>query len=76
MEEKLSKRKFLNLVIIFYIILYIIFKLTLVYFQDLYMSNDIYEKEYGIGNVINISSYSKDEKKKLITFLISLICIK
>ena len=65
MEEKLSKRKFLNLVIIFYIILYIIFKLTLVYFQDLYMSNDIYEKEYGIGNVINISSYSKDEKKKI-----------
>ena len=61
--NKMSRGKFLILVSVFYIFLYVVIKLFIVYTQDLYMDNEIYNKEYGMGKVLNITKYSKDEMK-------------
>lgn len=61
MIEKLSKRKMIILVIILYIALYVGFKSVIVYYQDLYMSNDIYNVKYSDDKTINISSYTREQ---------------
>ena len=61
MLERIKKKK-LILIIAFFIILYIVLKGIIVYIQDLYMSNEVYNKEYGIGDVINVVSYTKEER--------------
>lgn len=61
MLERIKKKK-LIIIIAFFIILYIVLKGIIVYIQDLYMSNEVYNKEYGIGDVINVVSYTKEER--------------
>ena len=61
MIEKLSKRKTIALIIILYVMLYVGFKLIIVYYQDLYMSNDIYDIKYSEAKTINIKSYTKEQ---------------
>ena len=62
MIEKMSRRTFIILLILFYIFLYVILKLVIVYCQDLFMSNEVYDREYGIGEVLTINSYTAEEK--------------
>ena len=62
MSNKMSRPKFLILVTIFYILLYVVLKLFLVYTQDLFMDNEVYEKQYNIGKVLKINSYTEEEK--------------
>lgn len=64
MDTKLSRIKFLILVTIFYILLYVVLKLFIVYTQDLYMDNQVYDKTYNIGKVLQISSYTKEEQEQ------------
>ena len=61
MIEKLSKRKITVLIILLYVALYVGFKLIIVYYQDLYMSNDIYEIKYSDAKTINIKLYTNDQ---------------
>ena len=63
MENNISKRKFIIITIICYIILYIFLKLLIVFIQDLYMKNEVTDKTYGIGNVMQIKKYSEEEKE-------------
>lgn len=63
MSNKLSRPKFLTLTILFYILLYIVIKLFIVYAQDLFMNNDIYDKKYNIGKVMKITTYSKEQQE-------------
>ena len=62
MEKKMSKGKFLTLTILFYIALYIVFKLFIVYTQDLFMDNNVYQKQYNIGKVWKIEHYTEEEE--------------
>ena len=62
MSTKMSRTKFLILTIVFYIFLYIVLKLFIVYTQDLFMDNEVYDKKYNIGKVLNIKTYSEEEK--------------
>lgn len=64
MEDKMNRIKFITLIMLMYIALYVIFKLLIVYVQDVYMRNDVYDKEYNIGNILNIKSYTKEEQEK------------
>lgn len=64
MIEKISRKTFIVLVVLFYIFLYVGLKLTIVYCQDLFMSNEVYDKEYGIGNVLTVNSYSTEQKNE------------
>ncbi len=50
--NKMSRAKFLILVSVFYIFLYVVIKLFIVYTQDLFMDNEVYNKEYGMGKVL------------------------
>ena len=59
----MSHKKNYVLLVIFYLFIYTALKLILVYYQDLFMSNEVYDREYGIGDVLTINSYSKEEKK-------------
>lgn len=61
MSQNMSKPKFIILTILLYVVIYVVLKLFIVYTQDLYMDNDVYEKQYNIGKVINISSYTDEE---------------
>ena len=61
-EKKMPRSLFLTLVIVFYLFLYIVFKFIIVFTQDLYMDNEIYEKEYSIGKVLKINLYSESER--------------
>ena len=62
MENKMSRTKFIALTAIFYIIIYIVVKLFIVYTQDLFMDNDVYSKQYNIGKVLTVNSYTEEEK--------------
>ena len=62
MIEKISRRTFIVLIVLFYLFIYIGLKLIIVYCQDLFMSNEVYDKEYGIGKVITINSYSAEQR--------------
>ena len=62
MENKMSRPKFLILITVFYLILYIVLKIFIVYAQDLYMKNEVYETTYNIGKVLKINSYTEEEK--------------
>lgn len=64
MIEKMSRKTFIIVIIIFFILLYVGLKLIIVYCQDLFMSNEVYDKEYGIGKVMNIEAYSMDERNE------------
>ena len=64
MIEKMSRNTFIIFTILFFILLYVGLKLIIVYCQDLFMSNDVYDKEYGIGKVMNIETYSIDERNE------------
>ena len=64
MIEKISRKTFIVLIVLFYLFLYIGLKLIIVYCQDLFMSNEVYDKEYGIGKVMEINSYSIDQRKE------------
>ena len=64
MDTKKSKTKFIIIVVIFYLCLYIALKLFIVYAQDLYMNNDVYDKQYNIGNVLKIDSYTEEEQEE------------
>lgn len=63
MSGKMKRTKFLIISIVLYILLYIILKLLLVYIDDLFMSNEIYNNEYGLGNVFKTDLYNDEEKK-------------
>ena len=63
MSNKLSRTKFIILTTLFYIFLYIVLKLFIVYTQDLFMNNEVYDKKYNIGKVLKINSYSKEEQE-------------
>jgi len=62
MIEKISRKTFIVLLIVFYLALYAGLKLVIVYCQDLFMSNEVYDKEYGIGKVMNITKYSTSQR--------------
>lgn len=62
MSTKMSRPKFLILTCIFYICLYVVLKLFIVYTQDLFMDNDVYNKTYNIGKVLKVESYSKEQR--------------
>lgn len=64
METKSSRRRFLIFALVFYIMLYIFLKLIIVFTQDLYMDNTVYDKKYSIGKVLKIKSYTEEEKEK------------
>lgn len=68
MDNKMSRSKIFVLVVVFYIIIYVLLKLFIVYTQDLYMKNEVYDKEYGIGNVLNITKYTNEEKNNTAYF--------
>ena len=48
----------------FYIILFIFFKFGIVYLTDNFMNNDITNKSYGIGEVLNATKYNKEQIKE------------
>ena len=56
MEEKMSKRRFTILLVLLYVVLFILFKLFLVYSQDLFMDHSVYDRSYSFGNVLTIKS--------------------
>ena len=62
MIEKISRKTFIVLLIVFYLAIYAGLKLVIVYCQDLFMSNEVYDKEYGIGKVMNITTYSTSQR--------------
>ena len=62
MSSKMSRTKFLIITAVLYILLYIVLKLFIVYAQDLFMDNEVYDKKYNIGKVMKIVSYSTEEK--------------
>lgn len=62
MENRLSITKFIIIMIALYIILYVVLKLFIVFTQDLYMKNEVTDKTYGIGSVLQITSYTEEEK--------------
>ena len=64
MENKMPRTKFVILILLFYIFLYIVLKLFIVYTQDLFMDNQVYDKKYNIGKVLKIDAYSKEEKEE------------
>lgn len=64
MNNQMSRKKFLILTVLFYIALYIVIKLFIVYTQDLYMDNNVYEKEYNIGKVLKVNAYTEEEKEE------------
>ncbi|MBR3210621.1 MAG: hypothetical protein IKF71_01635 [Bacilli bacterium] len=64
MDKKMSHTKFIVLTLLFYVFLYIVLKLFIVYTQDLYMDNAVYEKQYNIGKVLDITSYSQEEQEQ------------
>ena len=61
MIEKISRKTFVILLIVFYILLYLGLKIIIVYCQDLFMNNEVYDKEYGIGKIMSISSYTSEQ---------------
>lgn len=63
MEDNKSRIKFITLAMFAYIVLYIILKLLIVYVQDVFMRNDVYENTYSIGEVWQITSYNEEERK-------------
>jgi len=65
MSNKMSRTKFIILTAVFYIILYIVLKLFIVYTQDLFMDNDVYDKQYNIGKVLTVNSYTETEKQDI-----------
>ena len=65
MSNKMSRSKFIILVLIFYVFLYIVLKLFIVYAQDLFMDNDVYEKQYNIGKVLTVDTYPEEEKENI-----------
>ena len=62
MEKKMPRAKFLTLTILFFVALYIVLKLFIVYAQDLFMDNNVYNKKYNIGKVWKIESYTEEEQ--------------
>ena len=64
MSNKMSRTKFIILTAVCYLILYIILKLFIVYAQDLYMNNDVYDKKYNIGKVLTVDTYTKEQQKE------------
>ncbi len=64
MNKSMSRTKFLILTIAFYIALYIVIKLFIVYTQDLYMENTVYDKKYNIGKVLVVDKYTKEEQEE------------
>lgn len=62
MDNKMSRTKFVILTAIFYIFLYIVLKLFIVYTQDLFMDNQVYDKTYNIGKVMTVNTYSEEER--------------
>lgn len=64
MNIKISKKKLIGLIIIFYIILYIILKLIIVYYQDLYMDNTIFDRKYQKEKILNVKSYSEEQRMR------------
>ena len=61
MEEKMSRKAFLITAIICYIFVYILFKLVIVFMQDLFMNHEVYNKTYNAGEVLNIESIKEGE---------------
>lgn len=64
MEDNKARIKLITLTMFGYVLLYVIFKLLIVYTQDVFMRNDVYDKTYSIGEVWNITSFSEEEKNK------------
>ena len=64
MIEKMSRKTFIIIVVIFFILLYVGLKLIIVYCQDLFMSNEVFDKEYGIGKVMNVETYTIDKRNE------------
>lgn len=62
MENKMSRPKFIILITVFYILLYVLLKVFILYAQDLYMKNEVYDTTYNIGKVLKINSYTEQEK--------------
>ena len=56
--------KFLLKLLCFYIVLFVLFKFGIVYMSDNFMNNDITNKTYGIGDVLTIEKYNKDQIKE------------
>lgn len=69
MENRMRKTKFLTVTIILYILLYIFLKLFIVYIDDLFMNNEIYENEYGLAKVLKVKKYSELEKNNTDYFI-------
>ena len=53
-ENQLSRRSFLIIVGICYLVLYILLKMFIVFTQDLFMNHEVYNKSYNIGSVLKI----------------------
>lgn len=62
MNKKLSRIKFIITTIVLYILLYVILKLFLVYVDDLFMSNEVYNNEYGLAKVMDSKNYTAADK--------------
>lgn len=61
MANKMNKVKFISITIVLYLLLYVFLKIFIVYIDDLFMRNDIYTNEYGIGKVLKVNKYSEEE---------------
>ena len=61
---KKIKWNFILKLLCFYIVLFILFKFGIVYITDNFMNNEITNKSYGIGEVLNSTKYNKEQIKE------------
>jgi len=59
-ENKMSRRTFLIIVGVCYIALYLILKVFIVFTQDLFMNNEVYNKYYNVGTVLKIEKSNEE----------------
>ena len=62
-ENQMSRRNFLIIVGICYLVLYFILKVFIVFTQDLFMNHDVYSKSYNVGDVLVIEKSSEEVER-------------
>lgn len=61
----MKKSKFIIILVCFFILLYVVFKGILFYHSDLFMNNNIYDKQYPYAKVLNINKGNTDDNIKI-----------
>ncbi len=62
----MKKSIFILLLVGFYFVLFILFKVVLVYNSDLYMDNKVYDKKYNIGKTLTINRKEINNKYEVL----------